>query len=391
MSEWNLKPLDEVVEHFIDYRGKTPNKTDSGIPLITAKIVKNGGLLAPFEFIAEDDYLEWMTRGFPEINDVVLTTEAPLGEVALIKDRHVALAQRIITLRGYPDKLHNVFLKYWLQSEYGQYELDSRASGTTVFGIKASVLKKMPVPVPPLPEQKAIADVLSALDDKIDLLQRQNETLEKMAETLFRQWFIEEAKEDWESKSVLDLVSLVGGGTPKTSVDSYWNGDIPWLSGGDIANSHKNFINYSQKMITEEGLNNSSVKLLPKFSTVITARGTVGKVGLLAQPMTFSQSNYGVISKYKNSEIFTYLLITYLVDELMAAAYGSVFDTITTRTFEELEFNFPSIEYIELFNNHVKSLFDKKLVNTQQIQTLQNLRDTLLPKLMSGEVRVKLD
>lgn len=285
------------------------------------------------------------------------------------------------------EKYNFVYLFYLLKT-LRLYELNEDSA---VPGLNRQTAYEQDLLLPPLPEQKAIADVLSALDDKIDLLQRQNETLEKMAETLFRQWFIEEAKEDWESKSVLDLVSLVGGGTPKTSVDSYWNGDIPWLSGGDIANSHKNFINYSQKMITEEGLNNSSVKLLPKFSTVITARGTVGKVGLLAQPMTFSQSNYGVISKYKNSEIFTYLLITYLVDELMAAAYGSVFDTITTRTFEELEFNFPSIEYIELFNNHVKSLFDKKLVNTQQIQTLQNLRDTLLPKLMSGEVRVKLD
>src|SRR5438067_1337144 len=98
MGEWKEYKLSQVIDKFIDYRGKTPTKTISGIPLITAKIVKNGKILEPNEFIAPRDYDLWMTRGLPEIDDVVLTTEAPLGEVALLKDKNVALAQRIITL-----------------------------------------------------------------------------------------------------------------------------------------------------------------------------------------------------------------------------------------------------------------------------------------------------
>ena len=135
MSEWVEYLLEDVISHFIDYRGKTPNKTDFGIPLITAKIVKSGKILEPNEFISPDDYLDWMTRGFPEIDDVVITTEAPLGEIALIKDKNVALAQRIITLRGHRERVFNPFLKYYFQNEAGQHELQSRASGTTVFGI----------------------------------------------------------------------------------------------------------------------------------------------------------------------------------------------------------------------------------------------------------------
>lgn len=100
MSEWREYLLEDVIEKFIDYRGKTPKKTVAGIPLVTAKVVKAGKILPPNEFIAPEDYDSWMTRGLPEIDDVVLTTEAPLGEVALIKDKNVALAQRIITLRG---------------------------------------------------------------------------------------------------------------------------------------------------------------------------------------------------------------------------------------------------------------------------------------------------
>ncbi len=388
MSEWNDYLLEDVIDKFIDYRGKTPDKKDFGIPLVTAKIVKAGKILPPNEFIAPEDYDSWMTRGLPEIDDIVLTTEAPLGEIALIKDKNVALAQRIITLRGNKNIVFNPFLKYYFQDDTGQHELQSRASGTTVFGIKASVLRKVPVSLPSLPEQKAIAAVLGSLDDKIDLLHRQNQTLEAMAEILFRQWFVVEAQEDWEEKSLLDVVELVGGGTPKTAIQEYWDGEIPWLSGGDIASNHKSFISSSEKTITKEGLNNSSAKLLPKYATVISARGTVGKYCLLSKPMAYSQSNYGILPKVDNCFFFTYLLINHAVSELQSSAYGSVFDTITTATFKDIVISAPSIESIKLFEKSVTGYLLKKLANVKQIRTLETLRDTLLPKLMSGEVRV---
>lgn len=389
MSEWVVKNLDEVVEYFIDYRGKTPDKKDSGIPLITAKIIKDGRLNTATEFISVEDYPLWMTRGYPEVNDVVLTTEAPLGEVALIKNKNIALAQRIITLRGYKNILDNKFLKYWLQSEQGQYELESRASGTTVFGIKSSVLKKIPISLPPYNEQVAISSVLYSIDEKIDLLHRQNKTLESMAETLFRQWFDVDSNDEWQEKNVLDIFTLVGGGTPKTSVAEYWTDEIPWISGGDISAAHQGYLYSTEKSISLAGLQNSSAKLLPKNSTVISARGTVGKYALLARDMAFSQSNYGIVSKIGNYPFFIYLLVGFIVDDLLTAAYGSVFDTITTRTFESVNLKFPSSNSIEKFNEEISPIFSKKETNTQQIKTLETLRDTLLPKLMSGEVRVQ--
>src|SRR5690606_10277554 len=127
-----------------------------------------------------------------------------------------------------------------------------------------------------------------------------NKTLESIAETLFRQWFIEEAQDEWKIYGLLDVIQLIGGGTPKTTVPEYWAGNIPWLTGGDIASNHKSFINDSEKKITESGLNNSAAKLLPQYATVISARGTVGKYCLLAKPMTFSQSNYGIMPNVEN-------------------------------------------------------------------------------------------
>lgn len=240
MGEWREYVLEDVVERFIDYRGKTPKKTEAGIPLVTAKIVKAGRILEPSEYIAEEDYEAWMTRGLPEIDDVVLTTEAPLGEVALIKNKKVALAQRVITLRGDKSYVHNPFLKYYFQSALGQNELQSRASGTTVFGIKAAILKKMTVSLPSLSKQKAIASVLSSLDDKIDLLHRQNKTLEAMAETLFRQWFVEEAQEDWKDGRLGDVIDLHYGKGLKTEERTGYG--YPVVGSSGVVDYHSEYL-----------------------------------------------------------------------------------------------------------------------------------------------------
>ena len=243
--------------------------------------------------------------------------------------------------------------------------------------------------LPPLDEQKRIASILSSLDDKIDLLNRENATLEAMAETLFRQWFIEEVKEDWEEKSLSDCIMLIGGGTPKTSESNYWNGNICWLSGGDIANNHKGFVLATEKRISDEGLNNSSAKLLAENAMVVSARGTVGKYCLLSKPMAFSQSNYGIMPKYDNCFFFTYLLIAYHIDELQSAAYGSVFDTITTKTFEGVNVALPQDkDYIIEFEKMADPYFSKMKNNALQIQSLAKTRDLLLSKLMSNEIAI---
>lgn len=135
--------LENLLDKLIDYRGKTPKKTLSGIPLVTAKIVKNGTINGYTEFIPEEDYNKWMVRGFPKVGDVILTTEAPLGEVALLKEEKVALAQRIVCLRGKDNVLDNTYLKYYLQSSKGQKSLSARESGTTVTGIKQAELRRV--------------------------------------------------------------------------------------------------------------------------------------------------------------------------------------------------------------------------------------------------------
>jgi type I restriction enzyme S subunit len=183
--------LEDCMDAIIDYRGKPPKKTNSGIPLITAKIIKNGQIQEVKEFIAESDYDSWMRRGIPEAGDIVLTTEAPLGEVAQLDERKIALAQRVITLRGKKGLLDNDYLKYLLLSNDVQHQLDGRGTGTTVKGIKQSELREIILKFPDLPIQKSIAYILKILDDKIQLNKQTNQTLEKMAQALFKSWFVD--------------------------------------------------------------------------------------------------------------------------------------------------------------------------------------------------------
>ena len=280
------------------------------------------------------------------------------------------------------------YIGYLLKSDNWKGFVDNIIGGSAQPGANAKMFADFDILLPPKPIQEKVVETLSALDEKIDLLHRQNKTLEELAETFFRQWFVEEAEDDWEEESLYDSVDLIGGGTPKTSVSEYWNGAIGWLSAGDIANSHKGFVVNSEKYITELGLKNSSARLLPKYSTVITARGTVGKYCMLSKPMAYSQSNYGILPKHEGCFYFTYLLVAHSVERLLAAAYGTVFDTITTNTFKEQMMPLPPATRIKKFELEVTPLFNKIFTNTKQIRTLTQLRDTLLPKLMSGEVKI---
>lgn len=397
MSEWQeCKLIDVALKFAMGPFGsniKAENFTSAGVPVIRGTNLNFHRYVdGEFVYLTEEkaDQLK-SSNCFP--GDVVITHRGTLGQVGLIpegKYKRYVVSQSGMKVTANPKLLDSLFLFYFFKSDIGQHELLQHESQVGVPSISNPLtsLKSVSIKIPLLQEQKSIASVLSSLDDKIDLLHRQNKTLEAMAETLFRQWFVEEAQEDWEEKSLLDLIELVGGGTPKTSIAEYWSGNIPWLSGGDIASNHKGFVAVSEKNISQTGLNNSSAKLLPQFATVISARGTVGKYCLLAKNMAFSQSNYGVLPKIEACYFFTYLLINRVVEELQTAAYGSVFDTITTSTFREATFPTPPMAKVLDFEGLVAKYFDKILANTKQIRTLEKLRDTLLPKLMSGEVRV---
>ncbi len=419
-SNWNTKTLEDCMEALIDYRGRSPKKTSNGIPLITAKIIKKGSILPITEYIAEDNYDSWMKRGIPEPGDIVMTTEAPLGEVAQLDDRKVALAQRVITMRGKTGVLENDYLKYLLQSKSVQQELQNRSSGTTVLGIRQSELRKLPLPIPPLTTQRLVSRILKNLDDKISNNHEQSKTLESIAQTIFNSWFINfdpvKAKMEgtisdgidaetatifpnelveselglipkgWSTKVLSQIVDIHSGGTPKTKIDEYWNGNIPWYSVVDVPKDGEVFVANTTKQITSLGLSKSAAKILPIGSTIISARGTVGKLAVVCSEMTMNQSCYAL--KGHHGDFYTYFTIKQSLDWLKQNTHGAVFDTITKATFDGLNVIIPDLKLVNKYEKLVNPIM-KRIENLLHEKiAFEELRDRLLPRLISGKLRI---
>jgi type I restriction enzyme, S subunit len=420
-SDWLEITIEEVMEKIIDYRGKTPKKSDMGVPLITAKIVKGGRILPVDEFIPESDYDSWMRRGLPKPNDVVMTMEAPLGEVAQLDNRKVALAQRLITLRGKPNLLDNTFLKYFMMSHYFQNLLKARASGTTVLGIKQSELRKISLLLPPLPEQRAIAHMLGSLDDKIEANRRQNETLEATARAIFKSWFVdfdpvhakargehppgmdaataalfpdsfEESElglipRGWRWGTLRDCCEKVeNGGTPKKSELAYWEPpDIAWLTSGKVRQS---IITETDNFISQLGFNNSSAKLWEPGTTIVALYGaTAGQVSLLSIQSTANQACCGLTPK-DEMIFYVYLYTSNSVEALGMQARGSAQQNLSQGLVADFPALIPNNRILKTFQESVEPIFNKWISNLTEARTLAETRDALLPRLISGALRV---
>jgi type I restriction enzyme, S subunit len=390
---WKLLTIADAMSAIIDYRGKSPRKTQAGVPLITAKIVKAGRVEEPREFIAVDDYEKWMRRGIPEEGDVVMTTEAPLGEIAQLDDRKVALAQRLITLRGKSGILVNTFLKFAMQSEFVQNQLKARATGTTVLGIRQSELRKVLLPIPPLEEQCAIGQLLGALDQKMEINRRMIETLEAIGRALFQFWFLNpEYYVNWQHRTLSESCEFImSGGTPSTAVAAYWDGEIPWLSSGETRN---HFICRTDKSITQAGVENSSTRFARRGCTVIASAGqghTRGQTSLL---MIDSYVNQSVVALAANQHVISDLYL-YFDLERRYEQFRQMSDSqssrgsLTTRLLANLNVIVPPRELIKEFDENVRPLVNRIRVALEENVCLSGLRDILLPKLLSGEIRLK--
>ena len=168
--KFDVLTMEDALDALIDYRGKTPKKSDKGIMTLSAKSVKNNHIdYSQCYFISEEEYKRFMVRGFPQKGDILLTTEAPLGMVARLDRDDIAIAQRLLTLRGKKDVLDNDYLLYYLQSPLGQASLKARETGTTVTGIKQSEFRKIELKLPTYKIQRKISSILRAIDDKIEL------------------------------------------------------------------------------------------------------------------------------------------------------------------------------------------------------------------------------
>jgi type I restriction enzyme S subunit len=286
-------------------------------------------------------------------------------------------------------------------------------SGGSRRAITKGNIETFEIPLPPLNVQKEIAKTIQNLNGKVENLRKQNEILEAIAQTLFNHWFVDfefpnadgkpykssggtmepselgDIPSGWRVGNLGDEVETLGGGTPSTKEPDYWvDGDILWYSPTDLTKSNTLFSLGSDKHITKLGLEKSSARLFPAYSILLTSRATIGEITINTKPAC---TNQGFITILPNEKFSVYFLHGWLLTQInliKQLASGSTFPELSKSTFRKFLFLIPAPRQLENYDQAINPLFQKTENNTRQIQILTQTRDVLLPKLMSGKLRI---
>ena len=324
-----------------------------------------------------------------EPNTILFSVRAPVWKINITK--HKACIGRWNAWLFMKNK-EQEFLFYLLK--YLEKQFLNRSSGTVFDSINRTEIENLPIHLPPLPEQQAIAAVLSSFDDKIELLRAENQTLEQMGQELFKErfgkWKVgDELPEGWRVGKIEDLTNYIASwGTPATKEASYYGWRINWFSTKELQDC---FLFSSEKTITEDALKNSSAKEFPKDTVLmaIYAAPTVWRLWILTQSSAFNQAAVGLVAKDDIWMPFIYLLLKFHRDNFNNLANWAAQQNLNVSLVKNYEIPIPDQETLNQFDLVIKPLFNKIRANSEQIQSLSATRDLLLPKLMSGEVRVE--
>ena len=388
MSEWKEYKIKDITSKITS--GGTPKSSeasyyDGTIPWLNTKEINFNRITKTERYITEEGLNNSSAKWIPKGSVIIAMYGATAAKVAysLID---LTTNQACCNLIIDEDKANSQFVYYYIQSSYE--ELLNLACGAAQQNLSVGVIGDFPIYLPPLDEQKRIASILSSLDDKIDLLNRENATLEAMAETLFRQWFIEEAKEDWKEGKLGDILSVKGGTTPSTKEPSFWDGNIAWTSPRDVTTLNGLYLFKTEKTITEEGLKRISSGLLPKGTLLMSSRAPVGVLAFAEIPLAINQGYIAILDDKGYAKEFIYLWLKANMDLVHSYSNGSTFMEISKTAFKSLDIQIPSKAEVADFVSTVKPYFEKMKLNEQQIRLITRKKDILLPKLMSNEITI---
>lgn len=381
-SEWTYRPLGELVSFA---SGGTPSKKRDDywggtIPWISAKTLKTENIDTSDLFITEEG-LKAGSKIAPKGSILLLTRGSGLfnGIPIARVEKDVAFNQDIKCLDSYGE-VENEFIFYWLLSQKDYLMAKVGVTGIGAGKFDLDFLQKLMIPIPSERERKSIVGFASSISEKIRCNAKVNDNLEQQAAALFSSLYNRSNTE----VRYTDLIQILGGGTPKTGETAYWNGNIAFFTPKDVGTPYT-FI--TEKTITEEGLSHCNSRLYPVNTVFVTARGTVGKVGLSGIPMAMNQSCYALVGK-ETHQLLVYFYTLKAVDRLKHKASGAVFDAITTRDFDSEQIMKLSDDDAKAFLCVAEPMFQEMLNNSIENLRLSTLRDFLLPKLMSGEIDV---
>ena len=399
--------LNEVCELIVDCPHTTAKDEGEGFPLVRTPNIGKGRLVYDgMHRVCEDVYNKRNARAIPQENDLIFAREATAGNVALIqKGEKVCLGQRTVLIRPNQEIVNPAFLTYFLLAPKQQYNLLSTANGATVAHVNLSTIRNLKIDLPELSTQHRIAAILSRYDSLIENYQKQIKLLEEAAQRLYKEWFVdlrfpghENTKivdgvpEGWEKKTINDVCTLISSGsTPSRNKNSYWeNGTIRWVKTKELLDR---WILDTEEYITQEGYNNSSTKLFPANTILmaIYASPTLGRLGILSIECCCNQAALGLIADEKViSWQWLFWKLFELRDEFNAIARGAGQQNISGIVVKNKEIVIPAKRVIDGFTSVVSTMFEQQKNLQLQIRLLTEARDRLLPRMMSGEIEMKV-
>ena len=381
-----------------------------GILYLTCKNFKQGQLdLSKVDYISEEDYEKYFKKESkaltkPQVNDILFSIIGTLGERYIYKEQdYFGISSSVSILRPFLNKVYPLFLFYWIKSNTFQKALYGIKGGVAQGYVSLDMIRALPIHYPDdIAIQHKIADILSKYDDLIENNRRRIELLEESARLLYREWFvylrfprhehtliIDGIPEGWEKKKIGDICETVGGGTPSTNNPEYWNdGDITWLVPTDVTRNKCLALLDSERKITEAGLKNSSAKLVPPDTILMTSRASVGFFALMDKEVCTNQGFICVIPYEENRRMYILYNLMYRVEEIRSHAGGSTYTEISKSRFRNLDILIPSYTLLQQFQEQTYQILQQVRLLNKQIVKLQQARDILLPRLMNGEIAV---
>lgn len=358
------------------------NITDTGLKSCSAKLLPKGSVL--------------------------FSSRAPIGYIA-IANNDIATNQGFKSIIPF-DNNDSLFLYYLL--EHNKERIKAMGSGTTFLEVSGSTMKNIEVSVPLLDKQKRIADILGSLDDKIELNNRINSNLESQAQALFKRWFVDFEFPDangnpykssggefidselgaipkgWKVDDIENAVSIKGGGTPSTKDVSLWGGDICWATPKDLSINKSLYVFDTERHITNSGLSAISSNLYSKGTVLMSSRAPIGYLAITDIPLAVNQGFIAMVCDKCMSNYYMYLWCIFNMDDIKLRGNGSTFQEISKSSFRQIKYVKPSKDALIRFDSAVASYFEKIKSNFKEINTLTDLRNTLLPKLMNKQIKL---
>ena len=367
---------------------------DSGVPVLNGSNLEGFSLSEKaFRYVTEEK-ADSLNKANAHRGDIVITHRGTLGQIVFIPqdsryDRYV-ISQSQFRVRC-NDKVLPEYLVYYFHTPIGQYKLLSNASqvGVPALARPSSTFQQIEVTLPELSIQKRVVEIITTIQRKIENNQELNDNLEQQAATYFQELFINNANPMWQISTISDLGTVVGGSTPsKTKPEYYTNNGIAWITPKDLSINKSKFISHGENDITELGLKNSSATVMPKGTVLFSSRAPIGYIAIASNEVTTNQGFKSVIPYSEIGTAFVYFFLKHSLPVIESAASGSTFKEISGSAMKNIPAIIPDRNTLDQFNSFCAPIFAQQKILEEQNHSLAMLRDSLLPKLMSGAIDI---